>query len=250
MDYEPVALLATQVVSGTNYCFLCRGTVTYPDAQPGYYYVYVYEDLSGNAEILDIQEIEFGIFDVYEEETGEAEDVQPKDVSIESLATIGDVQESGIDLIGYGYDDKRYACALEIDGIAYRLVADIPAEVSEAIWDMDFEEPDRDQKVQELLAPLEFSQVIDLNEDIPTQEDLDAWIGKTGQDLLDSGWTINGYDLEASQFWMNIGPYQVLVTFSEDLEVGTVIDEEGLISPLTIESLSYEGLGDPASLDM
>ena len=25
--YEPVNLLATQVVAGTNYCFLCRGTV-------------------------------------------------------------------------------------------------------------------------------------------------------------------------------------------------------------------------------
>lgn len=32
VGYEPVDLLATQVVAGTNYCFLCRGTVIVPDA--------------------------------------------------------------------------------------------------------------------------------------------------------------------------------------------------------------------------
>ena len=61
VDYEPVALLSTQVVSGTNYCFLCRGTVVAPDAEPGYYLMYIYEDLQGNAQVLEIKEIEFGL---------------------------------------------------------------------------------------------------------------------------------------------------------------------------------------------
>lgn len=61
VDYEPVALLATQVVAGTNYCFLCRGTVVTPNARPSYKLVYVYADLSGGAQILDIQDLVFGI---------------------------------------------------------------------------------------------------------------------------------------------------------------------------------------------
>lgn len=68
VEYEPIDLLATQVVAGTNYCFLCRSTVVVPDAVPGYAFVYVYKDLSGKAEILDIQDIEFGLGVLEEEE--------------------------------------------------------------------------------------------------------------------------------------------------------------------------------------
>ncbi len=60
VDYEAVDLLATQVVAGTNYCFLCRSTVVVPDALPGYSLVYIYQDLSGNAQILGIKDITFG----------------------------------------------------------------------------------------------------------------------------------------------------------------------------------------------
>ena len=54
VDYEPLALLGTQLVSGTNYCFLCRGTVVYPGAQPYCALVYIYEDLQGAASITEI----------------------------------------------------------------------------------------------------------------------------------------------------------------------------------------------------
>ena len=68
VEYEPIDLLATQVVAGTIYCFLCRATVVVPDAVPGYAFVYVYKDLSGKADILDIQDIEFGLGVLEEEE--------------------------------------------------------------------------------------------------------------------------------------------------------------------------------------
>lgn len=52
-EYEPVALLATQIVAGTNYSILCEVTPVTPDAETGYVIVHVYEDLDGNAEITD-----------------------------------------------------------------------------------------------------------------------------------------------------------------------------------------------------
>ena len=45
--YEPIALLASQVVAGMNYCLLCRLTVVYPDAQPTYALVYVCQNIEG-----------------------------------------------------------------------------------------------------------------------------------------------------------------------------------------------------------
>ena len=61
--YKPIALLGTQVVAGTNYCFLCETTVVVPDAQPGYALVYVFDGLEGEHELLRVQEIEFSAFE-------------------------------------------------------------------------------------------------------------------------------------------------------------------------------------------
>ena len=55
--YEPIALLGTQIVSGKNYCILCRITPVTLDPKPTMKLVYVYEDLQGNAVITDIKEI-------------------------------------------------------------------------------------------------------------------------------------------------------------------------------------------------
>ncbi|MFR8977620.1 MAG: hypothetical protein ACLVJB_07390 [Christensenellales bacterium] len=61
--YKPIALLGTQIVAGTNYCFLCETTVVVPDAQPGYALVYVFDGLEGEQELLRVQEIEFSAFE-------------------------------------------------------------------------------------------------------------------------------------------------------------------------------------------
>lgn len=51
VDYEPLYLLGTQTVAGTNYCILAKTQAVYPGAQASYALVYIYEDLSGNAEL-------------------------------------------------------------------------------------------------------------------------------------------------------------------------------------------------------
>ncbi|MBO2516524.1 MAG: hypothetical protein CW338_04490 [Clostridiales bacterium] len=70
--YAPVAVIGTQVVAGTNYCLLCRGTLV--TAQPAEFYalVYVYEDLQGNAAITQIRNLEPGMD--LNEETAEADE--------------------------------------------------------------------------------------------------------------------------------------------------------------------------------
>ncbi|MBR3333477.1 MAG: hypothetical protein IKG23_04245 [Clostridia bacterium] len=60
--YAPVALLATQVVAGTNYCILCRMTPVVPNPKPQWTLVYIYEDLEGNAKIMNIHELDIGLY--------------------------------------------------------------------------------------------------------------------------------------------------------------------------------------------
>ncbi len=51
-------LIATQVVSGTNYKLLCDGTLADSQGTTKEYYVIVYEDLDGNCEIVDFMDAE------------------------------------------------------------------------------------------------------------------------------------------------------------------------------------------------
>lgn len=58
LDYEPVAVLATQVVSGQNIAYLCKGTVETPAPTTGWVVVVVYKDLQGNATISSVATID------------------------------------------------------------------------------------------------------------------------------------------------------------------------------------------------
>ena len=52
----PLGLLATQVVSGTNYCFVCEQIATVPNPEASYVIAYVYASLDGKTEITEIKE--------------------------------------------------------------------------------------------------------------------------------------------------------------------------------------------------
>ena len=52
--YKPVAVIASQVVNGTNRAYLAEATVVYPGAETEYVIVTVHEGLDGSAELLDV----------------------------------------------------------------------------------------------------------------------------------------------------------------------------------------------------
>lgn len=59
VDYTPLAF-ATQVVAGTNWCYLAKGLVVYPGASGMAALIYIYEPLEGNPHITDIEQIKPG----------------------------------------------------------------------------------------------------------------------------------------------------------------------------------------------
>ncbi|MBO4893369.1 MAG: hypothetical protein J5562_00450 [Clostridia bacterium] len=54
VKYEPLALIATQAVAGTNYCFLSKASVYAPEEKSYYAILYIYQDLSGEAVVSEI----------------------------------------------------------------------------------------------------------------------------------------------------------------------------------------------------
>ena len=63
--YRPIAYLGSQVVAGTNHCFLAQATLVYPGAEPTYVLIYLYENLQGEVEIMNIADFDFGAFCTY-----------------------------------------------------------------------------------------------------------------------------------------------------------------------------------------
>ena len=57
-EYEPIAIIATQLVAGTNYAYLCMTTPVVPDAKPHWTIAVVYKDLQGNASLTNVADLE------------------------------------------------------------------------------------------------------------------------------------------------------------------------------------------------
>lgn len=162
------------------------------------------------------------------------------------IETIGDAQRisSGENEQEALYGDY-YIYAFESDGTCYRAIAAVPAEISDELWDLDWDDP----KKSELVAPLPVEKLENLSEMIPSQEELDSLVGKTAQELFDDGWYNTGWNLTDMEFWMNYGPFSYTVVLDGD--VGNYEDfEEDDMAPLVVKSISCDGLGDATSIEL
>ncbi len=56
VSYTPLALLGTQIVSGTNYAVLCKASIVTAEPKTALAVVIVYADLEGNASVTSISE--------------------------------------------------------------------------------------------------------------------------------------------------------------------------------------------------
>lgn len=61
-SYTPLAVVASQLVAGMNYAYICRVTPVVPDARGTLNVVIVYNDLSGNASITTVEPLNIGDF--------------------------------------------------------------------------------------------------------------------------------------------------------------------------------------------
>lgn len=81
-DYEPVCVLATQLVSGKNYAYLARGTTVTAEPVSSFCIIKIYENLEGKADLLSIAEINLS-------------DIQTRQDSDEMILGGWEVKDSG-----------------------------------------------------------------------------------------------------------------------------------------------------------
>ena len=66
MSFEPIALLGTQIVAGTNYQILCKGTTATEEPETKLVVVMVYADLEGNSSISNVADFDLGTLETAE----------------------------------------------------------------------------------------------------------------------------------------------------------------------------------------
>jgi len=93
--------------------------------------------------------------------------------TIEEAKTIGDIL--GLPSFGYSAVEGSYIAAFELNGTVYRAVADLSKEQFDSIMNLQFDDPDHDRKLNEIVAPLEIRQIDNVSEKIPDQSELDKY---------------------------------------------------------------------------
>ena len=147
--------------------------------------------------------------------------------------------------------ETLYVAAFEKDGACYRVEAVIPADIAAQLDAIDFFDEKRDEKCEALLSPLPVTRVGDLSACRLSQAELDALVGKTGQELLDMGFEYGmGYSFwESTQFFMNNGLFSYTVYMNEKVpemeDYDAVLDE--LFRPMTVQKVEVDGIAQIAS---
>ena len=149
-----------------------------------------------------------------------------------------------------GYDEKNYVFVFELNNTIYRAVAEMPADVSKSLWDLEFDDPDHDRKEAELIAPLPITQIDNLSEHMPADDKLTKYIGMTGDQLLAEGWTISGFNTEEMLFDMHYGAYAYDVTFEGTIKDPYNFDEEKDMKDLTVKAITCSGIGSATDLNV
>ena len=172
-------------------------------------------------------------------------------VSVDTLKTIGDVIALNADETQSAVYDGKVIYAFRVDDTYYRVWANITPEDEQAYWEIDFMDEDYEEQQQKIVAPLQIEETEVLNDQMLTREELDALVGKTGQDLQDAGWTYSGNTLDTMEFWMNYGPFQYTIVFDGKVaeEDYDSFDEERDTKTMTVKSAEFSMLGDATTIE-
>ncbi len=160
----------------------------------------------------------------------------------DEFRTIGDVLDFESPASGC-YEDM-FVYLFEKGGIYYRVEADITAEISEAIFDLDYFDPDKDQKMRDLVGDLPIRQLYVLSDALLPQEALDSLAGMTGQELLDMGFVPSGsygFGEDVSMAYLEKGPFEYQVDFEEFVTAEEDPNVAEVIRPLTVKSAVFGG---------
>ena len=150
------------------------------------------------------------------------------------------------------WDEGYYAAVFEAGDSIVRVVAKMTPEVYAKIGELDGMDSDYEQKFNETLGALELAIAEDVTAEKIAQSELDAYVGKTGQDLMNDGFLFQNYYMyggDETGATMDKGNLSYIVDFDATVAEDQIGDEGAAIKGASIKSIEYAG-GSNAAVDL
>ena len=173
-------------------------------------------------------------------------------VSVDSLETIGDIIELDPEELQSAVYDENVVYAFKLDDIYYRAIATISKEDAEAYININFDDEDFEEQQKEIVAPLKIDKMENLSDQILSQEELDAFVGKTGKEMVEEGWSYQGsYMLDEMSFDMDNGPFTYAVVFDGKIDEKDYedYDAESGTADMKVKSVTFSSIGDATTIE-
>ena len=162
--------------------------------------------------------------------------------------TLGDALAGQTGLLASGNNDSSYVIVFTADDGTYRAVAKMQPDTAKKLEGLDIFNPEDAQKIIDAVSGLELISAEEISGDLLSQEEVDSYVGKTGQDLIDDGLTFDRYfmsggDQTGASF--SRGYYNYEFTF--DAKVAEDAPEDGgaaIMSAKIVEAHSFGNLSD------
>ena len=144
----------------------------------------------------------------------------------EAKNEITDLLDQGYECRGWTADETQW-CGLFVKGDSYDEVLKVAAPMTAKQYEEFngfFDDEDADAKQMAFLSTLTDVEVTDISDMVPTQADLDTYVGKTMGDMEDDGFYNSGWSGEPEtgySFYYDGPIYYCMVTPAE----GTVIED-------------------------
>ena len=171
-------------------------------------------------------------------------------VDVSSWKTLGDglAAQSG-NFATAAWNDSRYVAVFEAGDSVVRVVAEMTPEVDGRIADLDGSAGDYDKKFAEVVGGQPLLSAEDITAEKLTQDEVDAYKGKTGQDLMNDGFAFQSYYMtggDQTGVTMAKGYIAYNVTFDASVPEGGTEDDGAAIKSAPIADIEFAGGSDEA----
>lgn len=155
----------------------------------------------------------------------------------------------GLPTYGNSYNDDTFVFAFDLNDTIYRATAKMEKSVEEELQKLDLTDTKYSEKFAKAVAPLKITKIENATEMIPSQQELDKLVGKTGKDLLDDGWFSAGYMFDTMEFNMEHGLFEYIVVFDGTVKNRENFNPEEDLKPFVVKSVKYKGPGNIANIE-
>jgi hypothetical protein len=148
------------------------------------------------------------------------------------------------------WDSKQYVYVYTNGDEAYRVTAEMTAEIDQKLQDTDASKEDYNEQVYEILKDQKVTKVEDLTAGVPSQEEHDKEIGKTAKEVvMDDGYELTGnmYFDNKVQATFDKGLYEYTAEFNETPKDPENFNGDVEIPDMTVKSFTYSGISSNAT---